>query len=96
MILGSTRCYVKLCWLLTSFLLLEILLKPLSTTRSFFLWGDSGGILCRLPELTPTRTGDIPFGMGDTGPGTGDVPLQAGETPLCGLSTEINAKYLLQ
>lgn len=55
--------------------------------------GDNGGI------LTPARSGDIPLGMGDTALGAGDVPLWAGETllagdtPLCGLPTEIFEKH---
>jgi hypothetical protein len=83
--------------LLTSFVLLVAMVTSLSTTRSIFLWRDSGGILCRPPELTPTHIGDIPFGIGDiaidigrtvfgvgdTAPGTGDVPLKAGDTSLC-------------
>lgn len=74
------------------------MVMSLSTTRSTFLWGDSGGILCLPPELTPARIGDLLFGLGDiaigtgrivlgagdTALGNGDVPLQAGETLLAG------------
>jgi hypothetical protein len=76
------------------------MLKPLSTTRSFCFWGDSGGILSRPLESTPTCTGDNPLdidgtatGMDDTAAGPGESPLHegetllAGDTPLCGLPT---------
>lgn len=64
------------------------------------MWGDSGGILCRPPESTPTCMGDNPLGIDDTATGMddtavdpGESPLQegetllAGDTPLCGLPT---------